>query len=140
MEAYYQTRQIELYKSNVNSGLDVTKLSTIGAAVALVGDYKLSVFHALEKLNSGSIGKGLKAYGAYLDVLGRVAGVPGAIQAWSDYSVTGSTEHLLKASVSTIMVIGKVTPYVGLTIGILDVTGVSDKAYEYLGDLYNESF
>lgn len=67
------------------------------------------------------------------EALGKAAGIASAVTATIDAYNNPTTGNIIKASVNTGMLFVRANPMVGLTLGIMDVTGVSDKIYQGLG-------
>ncbi|WP_374175066.1 DUF6443 domain-containing protein [Flavobacterium tructae] len=68
------------------------------------------------------------------EILGKAAGVASAFSSTIEAYNNPTTANILKASVNTGMLFVRANPIVGLTLGIMDVTGVSDKIYDGLGN------
>ncbi len=69
-----------------------------------------------------------------LNAVGKFTGATSAVFAWTDYANNPTTGNLIQTVSSTGLVFVRVNPFVGLGLGILDVTGASDYLYDQLGN------
>jgi hypothetical protein len=67
------------------------------------------------------------------EILGSAAGVVSAVSSVAEAYNKPTTGNLIKAGVNTALVFARINPFVSLAIGVMDVTGVSDKIYQGLG-------
>ncbi|MNL40856.1 hypothetical protein D3C87_1632340 [compost metagenome] len=67
------------------------------------------------------------------EILGTAAGVVSAVSSVAEAYNNPTTGNLIKAGVNTALVFARINPFVSLAIGVMDVTGVSDKIYQGLG-------
>ena len=67
-------------------------------------------------------------------VIGSAAGVVSAVSSVMEAYGNPTTGNLIKAGVNTALVIARINPFVTLTVGIMDATGISDKIYEGVGN------
>jgi RHS repeat-associated protein len=82
---------------------------------------------------SGDIGTAGAKYLSYAQIIGKATGVVGAGTAWYDYYNKPTTGGLVKAFTGTGLVFVRVNPFIGVGIGILDLTGGSDWFYNQVG-------
>jgi RHS repeat-associated protein len=73
------------------------------------------------------------------ELIGKATGIVGALSAISKAIDNPTTGNLVNAVFNTGMVFVRTNPAVGLIMGVLDATGVSDKVYEGMGRKINES-
>lgn len=66
--------------------------------------------------------------------IGQIAGIASALSAWYEYNENPTTGGLIKALANTSLAFARINPAAGVVIGVLDLTGVTDKAYEYMGE------
>jgi hypothetical protein len=66
--------------------------------------------------------------------VGWYLGISSAALSWNDYRVENSTGNLLKAITNTILIVPRINPFVGVGLGVLELTGVTDKAFDLFGD------
>ena len=82
---------------------------------------------------SGDIGKTGNNYLSITKAIGKATGIVGAGIAWNDYFNEPTTGGLVKAWTNTGLVFLRVNPFVGVGLGILDLTGGSDWFYDQVG-------
>lgn len=69
-----------------------------------------------------------------LDILGKLTGAASAGIAWYDYNQNPTTGNLIQATVTTALIPFRINPITGVIIGISDITGLSDGAFDFVGD------
>jgi hypothetical protein len=99
---------------------------------------KESLFRYAKK--AGELGEGAEKYLKYTKVLGRVVGGYGAVSSINDAIRNPTTGNILKATFNTGMLFMRVNPLVGLSIGILDATGVTNQAFNGIGNFISGGF
>jgi hypothetical protein len=88
----------------------------------------------------GDIGKQGNRVLSVTKALGMIAGIPGAVNAWYEFSIDKTSANFIKATANSVMVFGRVNPFVAAGVGIMDVTGVSDCIYNYVGNGIDNTF
>ena len=74
----------------------------------------------------------------YSEYFGKALGGIGAITAWIEYSQDQTNANLIKAVSSTAIVFLRINPIINIGIGILDISGVSDKVYNAAGNYIDQ--
>jgi RHS repeat-associated protein len=69
-----------------------------------------------------------------LDILGKLTGAASAGIAWYDYNQNPTTGNLIQATITTALIPFRINPVTGIIIGISDITGFSDEAFDLVGD------
>jgi hypothetical protein len=85
-----------------------------------------------------TLGKFGTGYLNAFKILGTVTGVSSAGISVINALENPTSGNLLKATVSTTLVFVRVNPFIGIGIGIMDVTGASDVVYEKVGYIIDE--
>ena len=125
---YSEIEEVVLYgKSKLSQNLD-NAANGLGINVAT----KESLFNYAKK--AGELGKGAEKYLKYTKILGRVTGIYGAGSSIYDAYRNPTTGNILKATFNTGMLFLRVNPIVGLGIGILDATGVTNQFFNGVGN------
>lgn len=84
-----------------------------------------------EAAQLGGVAKQAGALGTTMKVFGKAAGVVSAYNAWSEAVEKGGAGRYTKAVVETALVFIKTNPIVGVGIALADLTGLTDKLFEW---------
>ena len=126
----------DAYDFQVNAyamgGLNAQSIDKASVAIGVNLGVKEGLFEIAKK--SGDIGKGGERYLSFTKALGKATGVVGAGIAWNDYYKNRTTGGLVKAFSNTGLVFLRVNPFVGIGLGILDLSGGSDWIYNKVGN------
>ncbi len=128
---YTLIEEIELYgKSKLSQNLD-NAANGLGINAAT----KEALFEYAGKTSelSSTASKYLK----YTKVLGRVTGIYSAGSSIYDAYRNPTTGNILKATFNTGMLFLRVNPVIGLGIGVLDATGVTNQFFNGVGNFIN---
>jgi RHS repeat-associated protein len=112
--------------------LDTDKIDKIAGGIGVNMNVKEGMIELAKK--SGDIGRAGKTYLNITKALGKATGIVGAGTAWYDYYNKPTTGGLVKALSNTGLVFIRVNPFVGVGLGILDLTGGSDWFYNQVGN------
>ncbi len=112
--------------------LDTATIDKIAGGIGVNMSMKEGMIELAQE--SGDIGRAGSTYLKITKILGTATGVVGAGTAWYDYYNKPTTGGLVKAISNTGLVFLRVNPFVGVGIGILDLTGGSDWLYNQVGN------
>lgn len=113
-------------------GLNSDLVDKIAGGIGLNMDVKEGLIEFAKK--SGDIGNAGNNYLKVTKALGKATGIVGAGTAWYDYYNKPTTGGLVKALSNTGLVFLRVNPFVGVGLGILDLSGGSDWFYNQVGN------
>ncbi len=71
--------------------------------------------------------------------IGSAAGVISAVSSIHEAYENPTAANIIKAGVNSALVFARINPFVNLAIGIMDATGVSDKIYERVGNIIDNT-
>jgi RHS repeat-associated protein len=112
-------------------GFNTDIVDIVATAIGVNTDVKEGVIEFAKK--SGDIGKAGEKYLSLTQAAGKMMGVTSAVLSWKDWNKNPSTGALVKAFANTGLVFLRVNPFVGVGLGILDLTGGSDWFYNQIG-------
>ena len=128
---YREIDEITLY------GKSKTRVQLENAAngIGINAETKEVIFRYAGK--TGELSSTASKYLKYTEILGKVCGVYGAYSSTIDAYRNPTTGNILKATFNTGMLFVRVNPLVGLSIGILDATGVTNQVFNGIGNYIN---
>ena len=122
-------RIIEL--TNQGNWVNYEMIDNISDAIGINMDTKQALIDLAER--GGNIGIAGEKYLEITKNIGRATGILGAGLAWKDYFENRTTGGLIKALGTSGLAFARVNPFVGVGLGILDITGGSDWIYNKVG-------
>lgn len=131
----YNNEQYNSYTNSQKSNSD--KISELSDAFGTGMDLKEGMIAYAQK--SGDLGKSGEKYLKFTKRAGKFFGYTSAIAAWNQFNDNRSTGNLIKALSNTGLSIARVNPILGVTIGFMDVLGLSDQLYNKLGNAIDNS-
>ncbi len=118
------------------SWFDLNKLDAIAGGIGLSMGVKEVGFDAAKKF--GELSGGTEKYLKVTMFIGKATGIIGAGVAWKGFYNNPSVASGFKALGTTALALGKTSPFVGVGLAVLDLTGGSDWIYGKVGDAVNE--
>jgi RHS repeat-associated protein len=115
-----------------NGGVNTDVIDEASEAVAINMSVKEGLIELAKK--SGDIGTAGERYLSFTKAAGKMMGVTSTVTSWMEYNKNPTTGSFIKAATNTGLLFLRVNPFVGVGLGILDLTGGSDWFYNQVGN------
>jgi RHS repeat-associated protein len=125
--------------TNVSSGggdwiNTAVNILAVGATSGYIIGFEVLRQAKLNREIAGTFSTEVKNSARIFKTIGKFTGIVGAEISWNDYFNNPTTGGLVKAWTNTGLVFIRVNPFVGIGLGILDLTGGGDWLYNQIGN------